>query len=182
MFTFRTAHVLTGTLTLALYAHNSIIPILARQGTTKYYARNVGLAYTLSTLTYLVMGVLFLLSFPLTKACIADNLLRNFHEQNPWAFAARLLMFFHLMSVFLIVMYVTRTIMMTTMFNDNYPSWIHVFVLNFFVMIACLLFCIFYPSIGNIIRYAPTLSITLPLPCARLDEMIDGQFWLSEQI
>ena len=139
-------------LTLALYGHNVLIPVLARQGTTKYYGRHLGLAYGLTTLTFTGVGLMFLTSFPLAKNCIADNLLRNFDEQNRWAFVSRALLFLQLSAVFPLVMYVVRTMVMTALFKEKYPGWIHVFVLNFFVMITCLLVCIFYPEIGTIFR------------------------------
>ena len=57
---------------MALFIHNCVLTILGMQKNPENNGRDLCLAYVAVTVTYLTVGVLFYMSFPYTKECIAD--------------------------------------------------------------------------------------------------------------
>ncbi|TRY74665.1 hypothetical protein TCAL_00718 [Tigriopus californicus] len=150
-----TVYCLSGTLSMGMFIHNAIITITSRQGARKENnVRDTKIAFALVLISYLLIGVLFYLSFPLPKNCIADNFLNNFHTNNPIMAVCRVFLLFQLVTVFPIIMLILRNqvlSLMPTVSQDNNTliTFINVSTCGFCVFIA-----IIYPNIGNIIRYS----------------------------
>lgn len=159
---------LTGILTLAYFIHNCILSIMRNQENPKNNARDLSIAYFLVALTYIVVGLLFFISFPKEKSCIQEVLLDNLPAPDIMTFIARLFLLFQLTTVFPLIVYIIRVQLMLYFFNKIYPSFLHVFVLNLALIGACVLFAVVYPHVGNIIRYVGSLSglaYNYSLPC-----------------
>ncbi|ELU15514.1 hypothetical protein CAPTEDRAFT_149978 [Capitella teleta] len=159
---------LTGTLSLAFFIHNCVLSITRNQKNPQHNNRDVSIAYFCVAFTYLFIGVTFYTCFPLPKDCIEDNLLNNFRSSDALAFAARVFLFFQMITVFPLLMYIFRAQVLSVLFNNVYPGLIHVLVVNVAILTLCLLFAIFMPSIGTIIRFAGALcgaAYIFALPC-----------------
>ncbi|CAD5111828.1 DgyrCDS1097 [Dimorphilus gyrociliatus] len=63
---------LTGILALALFIHNCLISIVRTQKNPENNVRDISIAYICVALTYVIIGAVFYLSFPLPKFCIED--------------------------------------------------------------------------------------------------------------
>lgn len=144
---------LSGTLTLAFFIHNCILSITRYQKHPKNNDRDVFAAYVLVAITYSLVGFLFYLTFPLTKSCIDQILLENFLPTDGMTFGVRFVLLFQMITVLPLLVYIIRIQIMNFAFGKPYPSFIHILVLNVFLMIMCTVFARFYPHIGNIIRF-----------------------------
>ena len=86
-----------------------------------------------------------------------QNFLNNFHVSNPLIVTARILLLFQLLTVFPLIMFILRSqIFMLISKNDN-VGYCQIYMLNAALITICVLFAIFMPSIGNIIRYTGAL-------------------------
>jgi len=159
---------LTGILCLALYIHNAVISITRNQKNPENNGRDLTLAFMFTTGTYLLIGALFYSSFPLPKLCIEDNLLNNMASNDVMTFIARIFLLFQMTTVFPLLMYILRVQVMDAMFGNIYPSVWHVMGLNALVISCCILFAVFMPKIGTIIRFSGALCglvYIFALPC-----------------
>lgn len=159
---------LTGILTMAYFIHNSILSIMRNQENPRNNERDLSIAFCLVAFTYTTVGVLFFISFPKEKDCIQQVLLDNFPASDVMTFIARLFLLFQLTTVFPLAMYVIRVQFMLYFFNKTYPSFLHVFILNFVLIGTCVLSAVVYPHVGDLLRYAGSLSglaYDYALPC-----------------
>ncbi|ERL95455.1 hypothetical protein D910_12717 [Dendroctonus ponderosae] len=63
---------LSGMLSLSYFIHNIIISIMRNNRHQEHNGRDLTIAFGLITFTYLFIGILFYISFPLAKSCIED--------------------------------------------------------------------------------------------------------------
>ncbi|TPP63714.1 Sodium-coupled neutral amino acid transporter 9 [Fasciola gigantica] len=147
---------LTGTCSLAYFIHNSLHTLLRSQKNPEKNGRNIVLAFLFTTLTYMIIGILFYIIFPITKNCIADNFLNNLTADIP-VFIGRLALLFQMSTVFPMLVYVLRAQIMYVIFKSVYPGVLHVMGLHAILLLIGLLFAMFFPSIGTIIRYIGAL-------------------------
>ncbi|XP_026996916.1 sodium-coupled neutral amino acid transporter 9 isoform X2 [Tachysurus fulvidraco] len=148
---------LTGVLTLAFFIHNCIITLMKNNKHQENNVRDLSLAYLLVGLTYLYVGVLIFATFPsppLSKDCIEPNFLDNFPSNDIMVFVARAFLLFQMTTVFPLLGYLIRVQLMNHFFGDQYPSFLHVFILNVIIVAIGVLMARFYPNIGSIIRYS----------------------------
>eukprot|EP00794_Sanderia_malayensis_P008019 gene8019-8878_t len=149
---------LTGTLALAMYIHNAILSIVRNQEKPQNNVRDICIAYSLTTGTYFLIGIVFYACFPLAKRCIEQVLLDNFPSNDVMTFIARLCLLFQMITVYPLLMYIIRVQTLTLFFKKTYPSWLHVFLLNLIVIGFGIVFAIFFPHVGHIIRYVGSMS------------------------
>ncbi|XP_033125974.1 sodium-coupled neutral amino acid transporter 9-like [Anneissia japonica] len=169
---------LSGILSLGYFIHNCVSSIMRNQRHPENNKRDLTIAYFLVAVTYTFVGVVFYVTFPSSKDCIQDNLLKNFPHKDILAFAARLFLFFQMVSLFPLLMYIMRVQVMHQFFGEIYPSFKHVAVLNLILVSIAILFAVFFPSIGTIIRFSGSfcgLAYVFTLPSLvyllRLQEM-----------
>lgn len=65
----------------------------------------------------------------------------------------RVFLLFQLVTVYPLISYMLRVQTMITLAGIPYPSRLHVIAFNAIMVIICVLFAIFLPKIGTIIRY-----------------------------
>lgn len=169
LWTFPT---LSGILSLAYFIHNAILVILSHQKHPENNIRDLSIAYTLVMITFCYVGLLFYASFPLPKFCIADNLLNNFVNSDFSAFLCRIFLLLQMTTTFPLLIFILKSQILKAVFNSAYPGTLHVMVLNVVIVTVCVLFAVFYPQVGNIIRYFGSicglgLIFTLP-PLVRM--------------
>ncbi len=116
-----------------------------------------------------------------------QNLLNNLLASDVFAFVGRIALFFQIITVFPLLMYVLRVQVMHLIFKQVYPGYvlhslltlrlylimcnqIWLYVISRFIKVSifhaimlgvCLLFAIFLPSIGTIIRYVRNFYLNI---------------------
>ncbi|VVC32521.1 Amino acid transporter, transmembrane domain [Cinara cedri] len=144
----------SGMLTLSLFIHNIIITIMRNNENQKHNGRDLTIAFILVLLTYILIGITFYVCFPLAKSCIEDNFLNNFPSTDVFSIIARVFLFFQLLTVYPLISYMLRVQVFAALELSIYPSVLHVIALNCFVIVVCILFAIFMPHIGTVIRFS----------------------------
>jgi sodium-coupled neutral amino acid transporter 9 len=81
-----------------------------------------------------------------------QNLLNNFASWDLSTLIARVFLFFQLVTVYPLINFMLRYQVMTAFFADPFPSRLHVVAFNAVVVTVCVLFAVFLPRIGTIIR------------------------------
>jgi len=145
---------LTGILALGLFIHNAIITIMGNNRNQEKNSRDMSIAYILVTGTYIILGASFYLAFPLAKSCIEDNLLNNFRKNDILTVIGRIFLFFQMTTVFPLIMYILRVSFFFPLFRSIWPGLPHILLLNGVCVTVCVLFSVFMPKIGTIIRFS----------------------------
>ncbi|XP_067138929.1 sodium-coupled neutral amino acid transporter 9 homolog [Centruroides vittatus] len=159
---------LSGVLSLAYFIHNAVMSIMSNQEKPENNSRDLGIAYILVACTYLTIGVVFYISFPLEKHCIADNFLNNFVSSDVFAVVTRVFLLFQMITLYPLIVYLLRVQFMHFMFGNIYPSFKHILLLNICIVTVCILFAVFFPRVGTIIRFTGAfagLAYIFALPC-----------------
>jgi len=160
---------LTGTLSLSLFLHNAILSIMRHQRNPENNVRDLSWAFVLTSLTYFIVGVVFYITFPLTKNCISDNLLNNYLPSDMLSSVARLFLLFQILTVFSLFSFLIRMQILTGLLGIENPKKRWVLVLNVGVLLICIMFAILLPTVGTIIRFVGSiigLVYMFVLPCA----------------
>ncbi|EDV22079.1 uncharacterized protein TRIADDRAFT_29287 [Trichoplax adhaerens] len=145
---------LSGILAMGFFIHNCILAIVRNQENPKNNGRDLSIAYLFVFVTYTTISVCFYLSFPMHRSCIQPILLDNFPVSDIMAFFARIGLFFQLVTVYPLLNYIVRIQILLIVFKKAWPSIRHVLLLNIGFVTFCVLFAVFYPHIGTIIRFA----------------------------
>jgi len=160
---------LTGTLTLSFFIHNAILTILRNQKRPENNGRDLCIGYALAAFCYIFIGVSFFAAFPLTRSCIADNFLNNFGSGDVLSATARVFLLFQMLTVLPLLLYLIRCQCSYAIMGVVYPGVIYVCLLNAAVIAVAIFFAVFFPHVGNILRYVGSLSglvYVFALPCA----------------
>ncbi|XP_014234787.1 sodium-coupled neutral amino acid transporter 9-like [Trichogramma pretiosum] len=150
--------VLAGMLSLSFFIHNIIITIMQSNRNQSKNGRDLTIAYALVTITYIIVGIVFYICFPLAKRCIEDNLLNNFHKNDGLTVGARVVLLFQLFTVYPLIAYMLRTQLLTSVFKANNYNRGMIILVNLVIVTICVLFAIFLPHVGTIIRYTGAIS------------------------
>lgn len=147
---------LSGMLALSFFIHNIIVTIMQNNRDQSKNGRDLSIAYLLVTLTYIIVGVLFYICFPLNKLCIEDNFLNNFQKWSGLTVGARIVLLFQLLTVYPLLAYMLRVQLLSSLCKTYNMGC--VIIINIILISICILFAIFVPYIGTIIRYTGALS------------------------
>lgn len=152
------AGVLSGMLALSFYIHNIIITIMRSNRQQDKNGRDLSIAFILVMVTYVLVGAIFYICFPLDKHCIEDNLLNNFDKHDVMTAVARILLLFQVITVYPLIAYMLRIQILSLLPCKLQTSIYSVIALNGFFVVVCILFACFCPKIGTIIRYTGAVS------------------------
>nr|XP_031842690.1 sodium-coupled neutral amino acid transporter 9-like [Nomia melanderi]XP_031842691.1 sodium-coupled neutral amino acid transporter 9-like [Nomia melanderi] len=147
---------LSGMLAMSFFIHNIIVTIMQNNRDQSKNGRDLSLAYILVTLTYIIVGVVFYICFPLSKSCIEDNLLNNFQKWSGLTVGARIVLLFQLLTVYPLLAYMLRIQLLSSICKTSNMGC--VLLVNIILICICILFAVFVPYIGTIIRYTGALS------------------------
>ncbi|CAJ0596766.1 unnamed protein product [Cylicocyclus nassatus] len=159
---------LTGTLTMSYFIQNCILTILRNQANPENNTRDLSIGYVLVGFSYTFVAISFYIAYPFKKDYVQDNLLNNFSASYPWSAVSRVLILFQLFTILPLIVFFIRTQLSTFIFKKNYPGLPYVIGLSLIVVICGGLTAIFFPSIGNIVRYVGAISgvvYSYALPC-----------------
>ncbi|KAI5734905.1 hypothetical protein M8J77_011822 [Diaphorina citri] len=148
----------TGVLALSMFIHNIIITIMRNNRHQEHNGRDLSIAYLLVFLTYAAVGLIFYVTFPLAKSCIQDNLLNNFLRHDVLTLAARMFLLFQLTTVYPLITYMLRVQIFAALKKPPYPGFYQVLFLNTAIVTVCVLFAIFLPQIGTVLRFTGALG------------------------
>lgn len=148
----------TGVLALSMFIHNIIITIMRNNRHQEHNGRDLSIAYLLVFLTYAAVGLIFYITFPLAKSCIQDNLLNNFLRHDVLTLAARMFLLFQLTTVYPLITYMLRVQIFAALKKPPYPGFYQVLLLNTTIVVVCVLFAIFLPQIGTVLRFTGALG------------------------
>ncbi|OQV19731.1 Sodium-coupled neutral amino acid transporter 9-like protein [Hypsibius exemplaris] len=159
---------LTGTLSMGFFIHNCILGMTVHHSRPQYKARDTGIAFLMTAISYAIVGGGYYAAFPNSKDLIADNFLKNFSNREVLAFVARCLLLFQLYTVFPLLAYLFRMQLFYAIFGKVEVSYHFVVILNALCVGTCLIFAALYPRIGDILRILGSICglvyvFTLPL-------------------
>ncbi|RDD42284.1 Sodium-coupled neutral amino acid transporter 9-like protein [Trichoplax sp. H2] len=159
----------TGMMSLAFFTHNGVLSVLRCQKHPENNVRDLTIAYVCSCITYVTIGLTFYLCFPLPKdKCIESIFLDNFPADDILSFLGRFGLMLQIITIFPLLLYIMRAQVMLVIFGAFYPSFRHIFIWNCFVTAVCVLFAVFFPEVGTIMRYSGafgSLFYCFTLPC-----------------
>ncbi|XP_076241915.1 sodium-coupled neutral amino acid transporter 9 homolog isoform X2 [Calliopsis andreniformis] len=147
---------LSGTLAMSFFIHNIIITVMQNNHDQSKNGRDLSIAYLLVMVTYMIVGVLFYVCFPLKKSCIEDNFLNNFQKWSGLTVGARIVLLFQLLTVYPLLAYMLRMLLLSSIWKTFNIGC--VIIVNVILVSVCILFAVFVPYIGTIIRYTGALS------------------------
>jgi sodium-coupled neutral amino acid transporter 9 len=142
-----------GMLLTSFFIHNFILTLLKNQKNPENNKRDLSIGYLLVGLSLALTGgtAYFFYGNSLTKF---QNFLEMFNTKKAYPLTARAALILQLVSVMPLVMFIIRIQVWGFLMNTNYPSFWHVFFLNLFMMIICTLIAVFYPHVGDVLRYS----------------------------
>ncbi len=147
---------LTGVLMLSYFIHNGSLSIM-RNNRRENNARDLWLAFALVMLTYAIVSICFYVSFQGDKTKIQQNFLSNFDRTDGnyiFALTAKCFLLVQMITVFPLLMFIVRFQAFSTFCNGNpWPSLGHVLGLNGAAVACAVLVAVYYPNIGDILRY-----------------------------
>ncbi|XP_071449616.1 neutral amino acid transporter 9-like [Hetaerina americana] len=181
---------LSGMLALSFFIHNIIVNIMKNNKKQENNSRDLSIAFVLVTATYLIIGTVFYACFPLNKGCIEDAFLNNFPTSDGMTVAARMFLFFQLLTVFPLLSYMIRVQLFSalpfmrpkpqlhhvtsfskvnSMTSTTPPAkMLYIVGINITLIIICILFAMFLPKVGTIIRFTGAISgfvYVFTIPC-----------------
>ncbi|XP_071546894.1 neutral amino acid transporter 9-like isoform X2 [Panulirus ornatus] len=174
---------LTGTLSLAYFIHNCVVTIMQGNRHQENNVRDLTIAYFMVALTYIPIGVLFYICFPLPKYCVVDNFLDNFPPHDVVLAVVRGFLFFQILTVYPLLGFFIRNQLFTYFLGASYEYklW-QVSLLNICLITFSVLVAILYPNIGFIIRWIGAitgLAYIFVLPCVTYMLALHRQSQLS---
>ncbi|XP_014488663.1 PREDICTED: sodium-coupled neutral amino acid transporter 9-like isoform X2 [Dinoponera quadriceps] len=148
---------LTGMLSMSFFIHNIIISIVKNNRNQKNNGRDLIIAYILVTVTYIILGLVFYICFPLPKSCIEDNLLNNFQKWDGLTIGVRIVLLFQLLTIYPLIAYMLRIQLISSICKTVCNRSL-VLLINLLLVSICILFATFVPYVGTITRYNGALS------------------------
>jgi len=144
---------MTGILSMAYFFHNSIITLFKHNKDPRKSTRDMAIGTFLVFATYLTFGLLIYFCFPFDKNLIRQNFLETAVVKDVFSIVLQVIYLFRMISVFPVLCVVQRIQFMETVCKTENPSRIGIFVYNVLICTSCVLCAIFFPNIGDIIRY-----------------------------
>ena len=117
-----------------------------------FQARDLAMGYSLVTVTYIILGLAFYLTFPLAKDCIKENFIENFPDSNIMMIVVRFFLLVQLSTIYPIIGMIWRDAA-SNVFNLGNPdgSLVKKLIYNILLLGVCVVLAIILPSIGTVI-------------------------------
>ncbi|RDD36054.1 Sodium-coupled neutral amino acid transporter 9, partial [Trichoplax sp. H2] len=125
--------VVTGVVSTAFSIHANLLPVTQCNRNPQNTVRDLTIAYGCSCATYLLVGMLFFIKFPLSVQCIQSVFLDNFGPDDIMSFLGRLTLLIQNIVTYPIIAFAARIKIMSTLYGEKYPSWKHVLIFNIMV-------------------------------------------------
>ena len=145
---------LTGTLSIGLFSHSVILPLLKNNKIQENNQRDLFYGYLCVTLTYIIIGILGYIGFSGSEfsSQFKDNWFRFFKSDNYLILALRILNVIQLISIFPILFFVVRTQLFSTFFKSYLKSTIPIIIFSIILLFFCIIILyFFYDTLGKLI-------------------------------
>ena len=147
---------LSGTLSLGLFCHSVILPLLKNNRKPENNQRDLFLGYVCVTFTYIIIGIMGYIGFSGSEfsSTFHDNWFRFFKSDNYFILVLRLLNVIQLSSIFPILFFVVRQQLFSTFCESYINSKIHRVVFSLILFSLCIIVLyFFYDTLGDFISY-----------------------------
>ena len=137
--------IIVGTLSLGLFSHSVILPLLKNNKKPENNQRDLFIGYVLVTFTYIIIGIMGYIGFSGSEfdTDFKENWFRFFKSDNYFILVLRILNIIQLISIFPILFFVVRTQLFSTFFEKYLKSTFHIVIFSIFLFIICLVVLIF---------------------------------------
>ena len=148
---------LAGALSLGLFSHSVILPLLKNNRKQENNQRDLLVGYILVTFTYIFIGIMGYIGFSgsyFDSEIFLDNWFRFFTSDNYYILALRLLNVVQLISIFPVLFFVVRNQLFNTFFEQYISSISHIILFSCILLLLCLLVLYFcYDVLSSLISY-----------------------------
>eukprot|EP00004_Rigifila_ramosa_P020871 TRINITY_DN5474_c0_g1_i1.p1 TRINITY_DN5474_c0_g1~~TRINITY_DN5474_c0_g1_i1.p1 ORF type:complete len:498 (+),score=122.02 TRINITY_DN5474_c0_g1_i1:160-1494(+) len=157
-----------GILTLSYFSHSFVQTILKNNAEQKNNKRDLAAAYILVGICYGLPGMLAYIAYGEEPDGLEQNFLNNLGDNDIGAFIARLLLLFQLYLVFPTLLYIFRIQFFGVVLGTTDLPFKILAPTNALIVGVCIVFAIFYPNVGDVLRYAGavcggTIVFVLPI-------------------
>ena len=145
---------LAGTLSLGLFCHSVILPILKNNRKPQNNQRDLLCGYTLVTLTYIIIGIMGYIGFSGSRfdTDFKDNWFRFFKSDDIFILILRMLNVAQLISIFPILFCSVRNQLFKAFFERYLSSKFHIVLFSVILLLLCILVLYFcYNTLGILI-------------------------------
>jgi len=159
---------LSGLACMSFFVHNSLTTVFKYNKNQGKILHCVLKSYLLSASSYLLVGLGIFLCYPGKKSEIQQNFLNNIPWDDSFSIVVQVLFLFRMMTVLPIVSYIFRVQLFNVLFNQDYPGKKINFIYSLCVITPCVLCAIFFPNVGDILRYVGAVCVVfiqVILPC-----------------
>ena len=170
---------ITGTLSLGLFVHSVILPILKNNKRQENNQRDLFVGYTLVTFTYIIIGIFGYIGFSGSEFSteFKDNWFRFYGDNNYIVLIIRILNVVQLITIFPILFFAVRSQLFENFFKSYHqsPSKYPRIIFSIILLILCIIILyLFYNSLSDLIRYIGAISaLVLIYTIAPLINMIN---------
>ena len=164
--------ILTGTLSLGLFCHSVILPLMKNNRNPENNQRDLFLGYVCVSLTYIIIGIFGYIGFSGAEfePDFKDNWFRFFESDNYFILILRILSVIQLSSIFPILFFVVRSQLFSNFFKsyEKGESRVPFIVFSIILLGLCIMVLyFFYSLLGTLIAYigagtALVLIYTIP--------------------
>ena len=144
--------VLAGLLSVSFYIHGLILPIMKTAKNPENNPRDLVIGYVLVGISYSLVGGIAYLYYSDTPDFPQEFLL-VYPSTLVGAVAANILLLIQLATVFPLLLLIIRIQFFGLLWNSQYPGWKHIYTLNLTLLFTGMMFAMFYPSFGTILRF-----------------------------
>ena len=168
---------LAGALSLGLFSHSVILPLLKNNKKPENNQRDLLYGYILVTFTYVFIGIMGYIGFSGSKfdsVIFLDNWFRFFKSDNYFILALRLLNVIQLISIFPVLFFVVRNQLFSTFFEQYLSSQFHIILFSCILLFVCMVVLYFgYNVLSDLIRYiGASTALVLIYSIAPITNMI----------
>ena len=168
---------LVGTLSIGLFSHSVILPIMNNNRNQENNQRDLFLGYVLVTLTYIIIGIMGYIGFSGSEfsTTFEKNWFMFFKSDNIFILILRILNVIQLISIFPLLFSVVRKQLFSTFFESYSTKTVPIVIFSFILLSLCVLILyLFYDLLAELISFIGAgAALILVYTISPLTNMID---------
>ena len=135
-----------GTLSLGLFSHSIILPIMKNNRIQENNQRDLFIGYILTTLTYINIGLLGYIGFSGSdfSSKFQKNWFLFFQSDNYYILVLRILSVVQLISIFPILFFAVRTQLFSNLFKSYLNKMLPIIIFSVILLILCIVILYFF--------------------------------------
>jgi len=168
---------LVGTLSIGLFSHSVILPIMKNNRHQENNQRDLFVGYILVTLTYIIIGIMGYIGFSGSdfSTTFEKNWFRFFKHDNIFILILRILNVVQLISIFPLLFFTVRDQLFSTFFKSYSTKKLPIIIFSIILLSLCVLILyLFYDLLAELISYIGAgAALILVYTISPLTNMID---------